>query len=591
MRCFSALLLAAGTYMAQAQTIPASRLTDWSHAGLQDTVPAYPTVIDIMSHGADNTGATPSDAALQAAITALNGKPGTVFFPSGTYKFNQSVAMRDSLVLKGNGNNNTRLIFDLGHIETSMFEFKGTAGSTVWDVTEPIAKDDNYIVLNNTTGISKGNWLHLYGDDVALTTSAWAYGTVGQIVQVADVKNDTIVTVQKMRRSYDMSFAAKMKMVDPIKWAGLECMYIQRYDSTIGQSNNINFDKAVNCWVIGVESDSTNFCHIAIFNSAHILARANYLHHSHAYGGSGQGYGVAIHYTSGDCLIENNKLEHLRHSMLVQAGANGNVFAYNYSKDPYWDEPPFPTNSAGDIVCHGNYPFMNLFEGNVVQNVVIDNSHGINGPFNTIFRNKAGGYGIFMNNNPATDSMNIVANEVTNVNTGLYTLQGTGHFELVNNVKGTITPAGITTINHTSLFRLQKPPYWDFWEFWPGIGTPFAGNNNTPIPATYKLIPDCTINPKYQDIHVDEVRGDKTALAVYPNPAAGMVNFEYTAATNENVSVSILDMTGRLVAVLPLQGNTGKTQWNVANTPPGIYLYQLHTGNGVTQTGKLVISQ
>ncbi len=41
-----------------------------------------------------------------------------------------------------------------------------------------------------------------------------------------------------------------------------------------------------------------------------------------------EAYGTMLHFTTGECLIENNIFEHLRHSTIVQAGANGNVFGY-----------------------------------------------------------------------------------------------------------------------------------------------------------------------------------------------------------------------------------------------------------------------
>ncbi|MBM4395981.1 MAG: hypothetical protein FJ087_09850 [Deltaproteobacteria bacterium] len=59
--------------------------------------------------------------------------------------------------------------------------------------------------------------------------------------------------------------------------------------------------------------------------------------------------------------------------MMVTTGANGNVFGYNYSRDPYRSETI--NDFSGDISVHGHWPFANLFEGNVVANVM---AHGNN---------------------------------------------------------------------------------------------------------------------------------------------------------------------------------------------------------------------
>ena len=67
-------------------------------------------------------------------------------------------------------------------------------------------------------------------------------------------------------------------------------------------------------------------------------------------------------------------------------------------KDPFWTGTVLPSDAAGDLVLHGNYPYANLFEGNILQNLVVDDSHGLNGPYNTFFRNRADNYGIVMSN-------------------------------------------------------------------------------------------------------------------------------------------------------------------------------------------------
>ena len=87
----------------------------------------------------------------------------------------------------------------------------------------------------------------------------------------------------------------------------------------------------------GIESDKCNFAHIDAEYSSNLSISKNYFHDAHNYGSGGKAYGVILHFTSNECKIEDNIFNHLRHSMIVQAGANGNVFStYNYSIDPFW---------------------------------------------------------------------------------------------------------------------------------------------------------------------------------------------------------------------------------------------------------------
>ena len=96
--------------------------------------------------------------------------------------------------------------------------------------------------------------------------------------------------------------------------------------------------------------------------------------------------------------------------MLLQAGTNGNIYSYNYSLQQKRTE--LPSDAAGDIVLHGNYPYANLFEGNIAQNIGGDASHGMNGPANVFFRNRALHYGIAFSAGSG-DSSIVIYNEVT----------------------------------------------------------------------------------------------------------------------------------------------------------------------------------
>ena len=115
----------------------------------------------------------------------------------------------------------------------------------------------------------------------------------------------------------------------------------------------------------GIESNNCTFSHVRIEQSSNLFIARSYFHHGFDYGGGGRSYGIAIQFSSGSCLIEDNVFERLRHSVLLQAGANGNVIAYNYSLDPFWSSTP--SDAAGDMVLHGNYVFANLFEHRLLK--------------------------------------------------------------------------------------------------------------------------------------------------------------------------------------------------------------------------------
>ncbi|MCB9047559.1 MAG: T9SS type A sorting domain-containing protein [Chitinophagales bacterium] len=561
----------------RAQTIPYNRLTNWANAGLADTVPDFSNKVNIMNYGAYANGMIPDDTALARAIAALNNQPGTVIIPAGTYLFRQPVNLeRDSIVIRGEGSA-TRLLFNLSWPLNNMFNIRGTIEPDTLKVQHSITKNDRSIVLSSVTGLHDGDYLYLFCNDSDLVTSPWAYTTSGQILRIEKINGDTVYVETPPRRSYKISSGIYILKMKPVRHVGLECMYIERTDSTNARTNNIDLFAAADCWISGIESNMTNYSHVAINYSTHVLVRGCYFHHAHSYGDKSEAYGANLEFTSGDCLVENNIFEHLRHSMVVQAGANGNVISYNYSLDPYWTQPPSPADAAGDIVCHGDYPYLNLFEGNVAQNIIVDDSHGINGPFNTFFRNKAELYGISTLPG-AADSTNYTGNEVTGT-TGNYSLSGKGYFEYGNNLNGTIMPVGTSALPELSLYMSGPPGYWEGNISYPGIGTPYAynkGNNPAYRRYTSQSRTDCTRNPHY--ITVQQPLQADDEIAAYPNPFKDVIILR-SATGKRSCFYQLYSMTGMCVLAGDAPGD--QTIINTASLPEGIYLLIIRDQKGI----------
>ena len=99
--------------------------------------------------------------------------------------------------------------------------------------------------------------------------------------------------------------------------------------------------------------------------------------------GSGLDYGVYLVNNASENLVENNIFVGMRHSLIVAAGASGNVFGYNYTSGPF--ESNYPNDQSEDQSGHGAETYMNLWEGNIAENFWMDNTHGGNA-FNTGFR-------------------------------------------------------------------------------------------------------------------------------------------------------------------------------------------------------------
>jgi len=568
-------LLLLGFYFSTAQVLPADRQVDWSHAGLKNNVTSNFTNVNLSSFGVVGNGVTPNDNAISAAIASATNSNGVILkFPSGNFLFNNPIRLQNNVVLSGEGPDNTTLIFDLGGSDHAI-DISGSLNNTVQKtLTQSAAKNQTFLQLNNTNSLQIGDWIQLNQNDAHLVTNAWAEVTIGQITQIENIVNNRIFLSSPLRKDYAIGDEPTITKMSPIENVGISCLKIQRIDDTApSQTSSIRFNYAVNSWVSGIESSHCTFSHIQARYSSNFKIEKSYFHDAFDFGGGGRAYGIMLHLISNEILVENNIFKRLRHAMILQAGANGNVLAFNYSYDPFWTT--VPSDAAGDIVLHGNYVFANLFEQNIVQNMVIDNSHGPNGPNNTFIRNRGESFGIFFSadNSPG---QNFLGNEVTNTespyNIFNYIIQGDDHFILGNNNKGTIDPIGSATLSINSLYYFQRPSFVSAQQ-WGSIGLPNSLGSGT-IPALERVKQSrffagaCGEAP----VNTSSINTEIDQLKIIPNPTSDQLKI-----TSESLisKVELYDISGRFIK--EKKYSTSTILFPLSEQTPGLYLLKVYT--------------
>jgi hypothetical protein len=491
--CFCACLLAlpASPTAAGPAIPPERRFTDaWRSAGYPGTIPAPGRTVSVRDFGSVGDGLTNDYPAVMAALAALSNQAGVVFFPAGTYRIRSTVKMPPGAVLRGEGSERTSLTFDMpGH----GISVARNPGGAYQPLVNGAAIHSRVVQVTNTLAFRTGDYAEIrITADPAWQGSDWARQAIGQIVQIHSVTGTMITLVNPLRLDYPGHLSPEIRPISPITECGIENLKIERLlAGTDRQRDNqftIQFLYAARCWVRGVEGVNCFGGHVGIEFSTQIEVSGCYFHHAHDYDGGGSGYGVRLEYRTGECLIEDNIFRHLRHSMLVQAGANGNVFGYNYSCEPHWTS--LPADTASEITCHGNYPHANLFEGNIVMNIQADNSHGANGPFNTFFRNRAEGYGINITDSVGSNQT-LVCNECLKpLLASGYSLRGL-HFERANQTQAHgMTPAGSSVppdysyyLGADPLTPPVRPVFWVVTNSLPAIGPPLPLKTPKSIPA------------------------------------------------------------------------------------------------------------
>ncbi len=564
----------------RAQVIPDSLRVDWSGAGAPNFFVDTANVADVKAFGAAGNGVTDDFNAIITALASLGGKSGVVYFPPGNYLVKSTLYLQDSVVYKGAGAGATTLTFDLGGVTGNCFNVQKNQTAPFFPVAGGFAYKSAQLILDSAGYFKAGDYAEIRQLNGPWDTNpaAWAQYAVGQVVRVAAVAGDTLTLQQPLRIAYDSALQVEIRRLIPRVNSGLECLRITRADSTAASVNyGVYFLYAARCRLRGVESERSVGAHVWAEVSTGLEITGCYFHDAYLYDGSStHGYGVVLATHTGDSKIEDNVFRHLRHAMMVKQGANGNVFGYNYSIEPYRSE--FPNDFGADISLHGHYPFANLFEGNIGQNLIVDQAYGPSGPHNTFFRNRVESYGIIISSGAVnSDGQNLVANEITGTGPlkGQYTLAGTGHFEYGNRDNGVIVPASTGPVGDTSYCHPGTPAFWAIPAPFPNIGPPFPVSGQT-IPARERYLAGgvptiCAPVP----VSVPEEIPYNSALVVEVTPAMAtdVITLTVTHCRSDRIVVALYDLNGRAVYTGsgPTHGGRATFQFMVQNQRPGIY--------------------
>ncbi|MCX6305060.1 MAG: M1 family aminopeptidase [Bacteroidetes bacterium] len=101
--------------------------------------------------------------------------------------------------------------------------------------------------------------------------------------------------------------------------------------------------------------------------------------------------------------------------------------------------------------------------------------------------------------------------------------------------------------------------------------------------------PECQLITGHNTVSAIAGPAPVQGVQIYPNPAASQVTFFVGGNTsNEEVEISVYDLSGRVQDKVSVPRGTTETVLNTSNFAPGIYFYTLNRKNG-TLNGKLII--
>ena len=87
---------------------------------------------------------------------------------------------------------------------------------------------------------------------------------------------------------------------------------------------------------------------------------------------------------------------------------------------------------------------------------------------------------------------------------------------------------------------------------------------------------------------VDLLNDKPIEINVYPNPADNYVIFETDFSKTENLSIQILDVTGRIIRTQDFN-NSRSVIFNRNELPAGIYFFEVLDSNKFIKSGKIIM--
>jgi len=236
------------------------------------------------------------------------------------------------------------------------------------------------------TELNNSSFVTIVGDNGSCT---WCDGGIGwngtrvrgQIVEVTSVSGTTIGFTPALYSAFTLTPLATPFTMSA-KYAGAE--NFQVYANNTGYRTNFLMQECAYCWISGVEGNYADGDQVEVEWSYRGQVVNSYFSNAFSHvAGTTDADVFIVNKTSG-FLVQNNILERLHGSIILNWGAAGNVVAYNYMLGNF--DSSAPNLLMFGTATHGAHPQWNLYEGNVTHEMGFDSTWG-SSSHGTLYRN------------------------------------------------------------------------------------------------------------------------------------------------------------------------------------------------------------
>lgn len=387
----SALMSHAAEY-----ALPAERAYAWEAGVTAGVVGGIPdtsgwTVVNVVSEGVDNTGATDVASAVQALITAATAET-VIYFPAGTYRIDTglTVGYKDEILLKGAG------------MDVTFFDYRGTTGGAI-----TLGGDADYLWDYPNVAITGSPAAGATVLTMDTTGFTGAEGFIGQIDMDDDLDLPVIhVASHRRRRKIKVQIvsmtATTITIQPPLPFAlpsslnpkfnvatnhsensGIEDMTVDCTNATDLATSGVGGSQCVGSWFRRVKVSQVKNVNFGFGDSVLCEMRECYADQRTAAGIATltNGSGLLMSNCTG-MLIEDN-IFYKNFPLIEMNVSTASVVAYNLF---HIVALPGDGNGVAIDTNHGPHGSYNLIEGNVSPNLQCDGYFG-GASEDTVFRN------------------------------------------------------------------------------------------------------------------------------------------------------------------------------------------------------------
>lgn len=386
---------------------------DWTQVGIVGGIPS-----GSWTQSGSTIAAGASASTVQAALNAC-GTNHYVLLGPGAFTFNADVQIPSHCVLRGSGPQSTVITYtgtsgypiyigsksgNAGDVPNMSNAVNITSGATAGSTSVVVANASNMAVgglmvvteLNDlvSVNVTTPNGTCNYCDAYLFHNSGTRVR--GQTVKITNVSGTTVTFTPALYTNYSNTpmaspYGPVIGSQPDATMAGVENLQLYATNSAPNSLVNgamISLWHADEVWVKNVEDNWADSNHVAIGYCYRCEVRDSYFSNAFVHSSGGSDVELQLAAWSSGVLIENNILERLHSSIILEWGIAGNVVAYNYTLGTFDSGATNVTNE--DIAFHGANPQFNLLEGNVTDDINYDAFWGST-TNNTQYRNLARG--------------------------------------------------------------------------------------------------------------------------------------------------------------------------------------------------------